>query len=51
MASIYPEAQKERKMQSYPVNETKNLGEEENYVKSINIKDLILSFFRVELLD
>lgn len=47
-------------MQSYPVSETKKkkektwvgeLGEAENYLKIINIKDLILSFYRVELMD
>ena len=46
-------------MQSHPGNETKKkkkiqfreLGEEENYLKIINIKDLILSFYRVDLMD
>lgn len=47
-------------MQSHLGNETKKkkkliqfgeLGEEESYLKIINIKDLILSFYRVELMD
>lgn len=47
-------------MQSHLGNETKKkkkmiqfgeLGEEENYLKIINIRDLILSFYRVELMD
>ena len=29
----------------------RELGEEENYLKIINIKDLILSFYRVDLMD
>lgn len=44
-------------MQSHPVNELKKepwmgqLVEEKNYLKIINIKDLILSFYIVELMD
>lgn len=57
MVSIHPVAQKQSKMQSHPVktkkiNKTRmgELGEEENYLKIVTIKDLILSFCRVELM-